>query len=56
MVQRVSHGLNGSEDLCHRLTGDKEISKYLGAQELEEIFSGQAHKKAISKIVRRVGV
>ena len=56
MVQRVSHSLNGKEDLCHQMANDKEVSKYLKPHELEKIFSGDTHKKAISKVIRRVGV
>ena len=56
MVQRVSHSLQVGENLCDSLIKDHEISQYLKKDELKKIFNGENHKKAISKIMRRIGV
>ena len=53
LVQRVSHSMNGSGDLQAALLDDKEVQKYLVKKDLEPIFSGKTHKKAIGKVVKR---
>jgi len=53
IVQRVSHSMNGRGDLKTSLLADNEVKKYLKPGDLEPIFSGQTHKKAIEKVVNR---
>jgi adenylosuccinate lyase len=53
IVQRVSHSMNGSGDLQSALLDDAEVKKYLVKKDLEPIFSGKTHQKAISKVVKR---
>ncbi|MGZ3747454.1 MAG: adenylosuccinate lyase, partial [Pseudobdellovibrionaceae bacterium] len=52
-VQRLSHGLSKGEHLREKILQDPEVSKYLKAKELDEIFSGKKHKKTIQLAMKR---
>ena len=54
-VQRVSHSLKNGEYLKDKLLKDKTVGDLLTKKELEEIFSGQRHKKQILKVISRMG-
>ncbi|MCB0392226.1 MAG: adenylosuccinate lyase [Bdellovibrionales bacterium] len=54
-VQRVSHSLQPGEDLKTKLIKDEIVGELLSKKELEEIFSGERHKKQILKVLTRLG-
>ena len=56
MVQRVSHKMKAGEHLHQCLLEDRKVSQYLKPEELKKIFSGESHKRSISKIIKRVGI
>jgi len=52
-VQRLCHSLNKGEHLREKILADSEVSKLVKAKELDEIFSGKKHKKAIKSVMKR---
>lgn len=52
-VQRLSHSLAKGEHLREKILADSEVSGYLKAKELDEIFSGRKHKKTIKAAMKR---
>lgn len=52
-VQRLSHSLMKGEHLREKILNDSEVSKFLKAKELDEIFSGKKHKKSIKSVMKR---
>ncbi|WP_413287447.1 adenylosuccinate lyase [Bdellovibrio sp. HCB337] len=52
-VQRLSHSLEKGEQLRDKIAKDPEVSKFLKAKELDEIFSGKKHKKSIKSVMKR---
>lgn len=52
-VQRVSHSLKSKEDLKSALLRDKKLKALITKKRLDQIFSGQMHKKSISTIIKR---
>jgi len=54
VVQRHSHALKPGEHLRESLMNDPETHHLLKAKELDEIFSGKRHTKAIDKIINNV--
>lgn len=52
-VQRLSHSLMKGEQLRDKIVMDPEVSKYLKAKELGEIFSGKRHKKSMKSVMKR---
>lgn len=54
LVQEVSHGLKSGESLRDGLMKNNSVAKYLKASDLEPIFSGSTHQKAILKVLERV--
>jgi adenylosuccinate lyase len=54
LVQKLSHTLKKGESLESALSKNKIIRKHLKVQDIKKIFSGDLHKKAIPKVIRRV--
>lgn len=54
LVQRLCHSLAYGEHLKDKLLVDDQISKLLKPKEIDEIFTGKKHKKAIKDIIKRV--
>lgn len=54
LVQKVSHSLSESESLLTALKANAEVKGLLKDSELDEIFQGQRHRQAISKVIERV--
>lgn len=54
VVQKHSHSLKPGEHLRESLLKDPETNKLLKAKELDEIFSGKRHTKAVGKIISNV--
>lgn len=52
-VQRLSHSLTKGEQLRDKILADPEVSRLVKAKELDEIFSGKKHKKAIKSVMKR---
>ncbi len=46
-VQRLCHAMGHGDHLIQKIKEDPELSKLLKSKELEEIFTGKKHKKAI---------
>lgn len=53
-VQRLCHSLGRGDHLKKKLLEDPESRKYLSPREVDEIFSGKKHKKAIKALTRRM--
>lgn len=53
-VQRLCHSLGRGDQLRRKLLEDKESRKYLSPREIDEIFSGKKHKKAVKSLARRM--
>jgi adenylosuccinate lyase len=47
LVQRLAHDLSNGQHLQDAITSDKEARKYFTSAELQIIFSGKKHLKAI---------
>ncbi|WP_413584133.1 adenylosuccinate lyase [Bdellovibrio sp. HCB274] len=56
LVQRLCHALGYGEHLKDKLMTSDEARALLKPKEIEEIFTGKKHKKAIKDIVKRVKV
>ncbi|MBC7419311.1 MAG: adenylosuccinate lyase [Bdellovibrio sp.] len=56
MIQQLAHNLKKGEHLKEALLKDKETKKFFKAAELEEIFSGKKHLKAIQKRLKNYSV
>ena len=54
LVQRLCHSLGYGEHLKDKLMGDDTVRELLKPEEIEEIFLGKKHKKAIKDIIKRV--
>lgn len=54
LVQRLCHSLGYGEHLKDKLMGDDTVRELLKPKEIEEIFLGKKHKKAIKDIIKRV--
>ncbi|WP_374035840.1 adenylosuccinate lyase [Bdellovibrio bacteriovorus] len=54
LVQRLCHSLSYGEHLKDKLLVDDQIQKLLKPKEIDEIFTGKKHKKAIKDIIKRV--
>jgi adenylosuccinate lyase len=54
LVQRLCHSLGYGEHLRQKLIADPQVKKLLKAKEIDEIFAGKRHKKAIKEILKRV--
>lgn len=52
-VQRLSHSLLKGEHLRDKILADSEVSRLVKAKELDDIFSGKKHKKAIKSVMKR---
>lgn len=49
LVQSLAHGLKANEHLKDKILKDKKASQYFKKTDLDEIFSGKKHIKAIEK-------
>ncbi|MCB0343145.1 MAG: adenylosuccinate lyase [Pseudobdellovibrionaceae bacterium] len=54
MVQRLSHALQPGDHLRDQLYADKEVRDLLSKSEIDEVFSGKAHKQQIKKLIQNV--
>lgn len=54
LVQRLCHSLGYGEHLKDKLMVDDQVRALLKPKEIEEIFTGKKHKKAIKDIIKRV--
>lgn len=54
LVQRLCHSLGYGEHLKDKLMIDDQVRALLKPKEIEEIFTGKKHKKAIKDIIKRV--
>lgn len=54
LVQRLCHSLSYGEHLRDKLLVDETVGALLKPKEIEEVFSGRKHKKAIKDIIKRV--
>ncbi|MBO9666552.1 MAG: adenylosuccinate lyase [Bdellovibrio sp.] len=54
LVQRLCHALGYGEHLKDKLMADDDVRALLKPKEIEEIFTGKKHKKAIKDIIKRV--
>lgn len=54
LVQRLCHSLGYGEHLKDKLMIDDQVRTLLKPKEIEEIFTGKRHKKAIKDIIKRV--
>ncbi len=54
LVQACSHSLKKGEHLREALKADKKVSSLLTDKQIDEVFKGTSHKKAIAKVVARV--
>lgn len=54
LVQRLCHSLGYGEHLKDKLMVDDQVRTLLKPKEIEEIFTGKKHKKAIKDIIKRV--
>lgn len=52
-VQRLSHSLGRGDQLRDKILADSEVSQFLKAKEVDEIFSGRKHKKSIQAVMKR---
>lgn len=53
-VQRLCHALGKGEQLEDKIKKDPEVSRLLKTKDLHRIFSGEANKKNISALMKRV--
>lgn len=54
LVQRLCHSLAYGEHLKDKLMLDEQVSVLLHPREIEEIFEGKKHKKAIKGIIKKL--
>ncbi|KHD88888.1 MAG: adenylosuccinate lyase [Bdellovibrio sp. ArHS] len=54
LVQRLCHSLGYGEHLKDKLLVDDQVRELLKPKEIDEIFTGKKHKKAIKDIIKRV--
>ncbi|MGE5084753.1 MAG: adenylosuccinate lyase [Bacillota bacterium] len=54
LVQRLCHSLGYGEHLKDKLIADDTVRELLKPKEIEEIFLGKKHQKAIKDIIKRV--
>jgi adenylosuccinate lyase len=52
-VQRLCHSLGKGDQLRDKILADSEVGRLVKAKELDEIFSGKKHKKAIKSVMKR---
>jgi adenylosuccinate lyase len=52
-VQRLCHSLDKGEQLKDKILADGEVSRFLKAKELDDIFSGKKHKKSVKAVIKR---
>ncbi len=52
-VQALSHSLKAKEQLKDKALKDPEVLKALGAKKIDKIFSGETHRVAIVKALKR---
>lgn len=52
-VQRLCHSLQKGEHLRDKILADAEVSRLVKPRELDDIFSGKKHKKAIKSVMKR---
>lgn len=53
-VQRLCHSLGRGDHLRKKLLEDPETKRWFSAKEVDDIFSGKKHRKAMKELVRRV--
>lgn len=53
-VQRLCHSLGRGDHLRKKLLEDRETKRWFTAKEIDEIFSGKKHRKAMKSLVGRV--
>ncbi|WII70978.1 adenylosuccinate lyase [Bdellovibrio sp. 22V] len=54
LVQRLCHSLGYGEHLKDKLLVDDTVRELLKPKEIDEIFTGKKHKKAIKDVIKRV--
>jgi adenylosuccinate lyase len=54
LVQRLCHSLGFGDHLREKLVTDEQVKKLLKAKEIDEIFTGKKHKKAIKDILQKM--
>lgn len=53
-VQALSHGLQDGENLMEKVLADADAMKKLSRKKVEDLFTGETHKKSIRKVIARV--
>ncbi len=56
LVQKLSHGLRAGQNLKDAALISPDVTSKLAASEIEAVFSGERHKRAIREHLKRVGL
>ena len=56
LVQKLSHGLKADQHLKEAALHNSDVTSRLSALEIDSVFSGERHKKAIREHLARVGL